>query len=68
MRNLLHSVLSATLLATIAFVLLGCATGRTDLSCKGLVSIETVPSDKVDILSACVWQNEDEVLVYGTLR
>ncbi|MDI6451798.1 hypothetical protein [Anaerobaca lacustris] len=64
----MHPILSGTLLATVAMVLLGCATDRTDLSCKGLVSVETRPSERVDILSACVWQTEDEVLVYGTLR
>ncbi len=66
MRHLSHAILSGAILAVM--VLLGCATARTDLSCEGLVSIETVPSDKVDILSACVWQTEDEVVVYGTLR
>jgi hypothetical protein len=68
MRNLLHPILYGTVLAAGAIILLGCATGRTDLSCEGLVSVETVPSEKVDVLSACVWQTEDEVLVYGTLR
>jgi hypothetical protein len=53
-----------TLTATIS----GCATNRIDLADKGIVSVETVPSKRVNILWTDVYQDGEDILVYGVVQ
>lgn len=46
----------------------GCATNRIDLVDKGLVSVETVPCKNVAIYGTTVYQEGENLLVYGFLR
>jgi len=46
----------------------GCATNRVSLADAGLVSVETVPSKKVKILWTDVYEDGNDVVVYGVLR
>ena len=68
----MNRILSAT--ATIAALgmavlfIEGCATNREDLVDKGVVSVETEPSEKVKILWADVYQDGEEIVVYGVIQ
>lgn len=46
----------------------GCATNRIDLVDKGLVSVETVPSKRVNILWTDVYQDGNDMVVYGVVQ
>jgi hypothetical protein len=46
----------------------GCVTNRVSLVDQGIVSVDTVPSEKVSILWADVYEDGEDVVVYGTLR
>jgi len=46
----------------------GCATNRVSLADEGLVSVETVPSKKVEILWTDVYEDGNDVVVYGAVQ
>lgn len=46
----------------------GCATNRVSLVDEGLVSVETVPSKKVEILWTDVYEDGNDVVVYGVVQ
>ena len=50
------------------FFVEGCATNRVDLVDKGVVSVETVPSKRIDILWTDVYRQGDDSIIYGALQ
>ncbi|HHA18796.1 MAG TPA: hypothetical protein ENK70_03730 [Methylophaga sp.] len=46
----------------------GCAANRVSLADEGIVSVETVPGKKVKILWTDVYEDDNDVVVYGVLR
>ncbi len=52
----------------VAFFLEGCAANRVDLVDKGMVSVETVPSKRIDILWIDVYRQGDDSIIYGVLQ
>ncbi len=51
-----------------ATIISGCVTNRISLADEGLVWVETVPSKKVKILWTDVYEDGNDVVVYGVLR
>ncbi|MHC4645871.1 MAG: hypothetical protein ACYTBJ_10225 [Planctomycetota bacterium] len=63
----------STAIVTIGFgvlsaIISGCATNRTDLVDEGIVSVETVPSERVKVLWTDVYQDGQDWVVYGVLH
>jgi len=55
-------------IAVLMATTIGCASNRLDLVKTGKVFIETVPSQKVKILWVNIYQEGDELVVYGVVR
>jgi len=55
-------------LGLLAIAASGCATNRVSLIDKGVVSLETVPNERADILWADVYVDGEDNVVYGTLQ
>lgn len=60
--------LSAVVLTVSLLALAGCASLGENISQEGKVAVERVPSAKVDILRADVYQQEENVAVRGVLQ
>jgi len=49
-------------------VISGCVTNRIDLVDNGTVSVETIPSKKVNFLWIDIYQDGEDCIVYGTIQ
>lgn len=58
----------AIIFLTGIFVLYGCTAGRVNLISSGVVSIERMPAKDVYISSAYVFQEEDQIIIYGEVN
>jgi hypothetical protein len=56
------------LLSMLPIINSGCGTNRIDLADNGTVSVEKVPSQNVKILWTSVYQDGEDLVVYGTVR
>ena len=52
----------------VTFFIEGCATNRVDLVDKGVVSVETVPGKRIDILWIDVYRQGGDSIIYGALQ
>ena len=68
MNRILSVTTIISALGMAALFIGGCATNRVDLVDKGLVSVETVPSEKVKILWTDVYLDGEETIVYGVIQ
>ncbi len=68
MRKELSAITVALSFGLLASIISGCATDRTSLVDQGIVSLEAVPSDKVRIFWTDVYEDAEDVVVYGVVR
>ncbi|MFB0553258.1 MAG: hypothetical protein ACETWQ_08085 [Phycisphaerae bacterium] len=55
-------------LGMLATVIPGCATNRVDLVDQGIVSVETKPSKRVNILWTDVYRDGEDIVIYGVVQ
>jgi len=55
-------------IGTLTNVISGCATNRIDLADRGVVSVETVPGKRVNILWTDVYQDGEDLVIYGVVQ
>jgi hypothetical protein len=68
MQKRLSAVVVTLGFSVLPVVISGCATNRTDPVDKGIVSVETVPSRKVNILRTDVYKDSEGFVVYGVVQ
>lgn len=68
MENKFRSVAIRIFLAVLAIVVPGCIANRVDLVDKGDVLVDVVPSERVDILWADVFRDDDGIKICGVVQ
>ncbi|MHC4758916.1 MAG: hypothetical protein ACYTE8_09675 [Planctomycetota bacterium] len=68
MEKKMLTLVIATVFGMMTLVIPGCTANRTNLVDKGIVSVETEPSKKFEILWTDVYQNGEDFVVYGVMR
>ncbi len=68
MRKDLSAITVALSCGMFVSIISGCSTNRVSLVDQGIVTVKTVPSEKVSILWADVYRDGKDVVVYGVVQ
>jgi hypothetical protein len=68
MKKKILTLVVAMVLSMLTAVISGCAGNRISLVDQGAISVETKPSESVRILWTDVYQDGEDIIVYGAVR